>query len=96
MAPETLSLTLVLRRGAGAAAVRRVPQPDRFVVRGVVVVVVVCVLRERPPVRRDIMVGLLVVVVCLVVRGARVVRVVRVERLPNILKWLVPVCLSWY
>lgn len=44
-------------------------------------VVVVWVLRERPPVRRDIIVGLEVVVVCLVVRG--LLRVVRL--LPNMM-----------
>jgi hypothetical protein len=67
------------------ATVRRLPQPDLLLVlRGVVVVVVVWVFRVRPPpVRRLMRPGLLVVVVCLVVRGARVVRGERL--LPNML-----------
>lgn len=76
---------LVLRRGAGAAvALLRVPQPDRLVVRGAVVLVV-CVLRVRPPpVKRDMIPGLVVVVVCLVVRGARAVRGERL--VPNMME----------
>jgi hypothetical protein len=74
-APEILSPTLVLRRGAGAALARREPQPDRLVVVRGAAVLVVWVLRARPPpVRRAIKPGLVVVVVCLVVRGARGIR----------------------
>ena len=74
----------VFRRWWWTGAALRVPKV-RFA-RGAAVAVVVCVLRVRLPVSLDIMLGLLVVVVCRVVRGARVVwdLVVRFV-VPNIL-----------